>query len=185
MNEKTFSNKNISNNIRNQIIMVNGNHETIKYKSTGYKVSFFFPSNFLKTCFNSVFLLSPIVILLWHKLFCLDSKSFLSWLLVTRDYLLRHSSLQPQYPSLKPASRTSSDTASLDCLANSSFTLASFICFSTFLCCSRNVPYLSLALSHDLSSSWVTLTFSMPPLSMIKSLTSRSATMVPSVVEYL
>ena len=40
--EKAFSNKNISNNIINQIIMVNGNHETIKYKSIGYKVSFVF-----------------------------------------------------------------------------------------------------------------------------------------------
>ena len=46
INEKAFSNKNISNNIRNQIIMVNGNHETIKYKSIGYKVSFFFPPIF-------------------------------------------------------------------------------------------------------------------------------------------
>ena len=46
MNEKTFSNKNISNSIRNQSIMVNGNHETIKYKSIGYKVSFFFPPIF-------------------------------------------------------------------------------------------------------------------------------------------
>ena len=42
INEKAFSNKNTSNNIINQIKMVDENHETIKYKSIGYKVSVFF-----------------------------------------------------------------------------------------------------------------------------------------------
>ena len=76
---------------------------------------------------------------------------------------------------------STSNTVSFVCLPNFSLTLASFS--STFLCCSRNAPYLSLALSHDLNRPSVTLISSMPPLSLIKSLTSPSATMVSSLVE--
>ena len=80
---------------------------------------------------------------------------------------------------------STSNTASFVCLANSSFTLASFLCSSTCLCCSRNALYHFDALSHNLNSFWVTLISSMPPLSMTKSLTSRSATMVSSLIECL
>ena len=152
----------------------------------GTKFLFFFSSNFLKYSFNSVFLLSHIVILLWHKTILSRFKVFP--FMASRNSWLPSSTLvsATSIPFFRNRiSFSSSDTAYFDCLANSSFTLASLICFSTFLYCSRNVPYLSLALSHDLSSSWLILIFSMPPLSLINSLTSRSAPMVSSIVEYL
>ena len=161
------------------------NHET-KYKRIYWVQScIFFSSNFLKSSFNLVFLLSPMVILLWHKTILSQFKVF-SFMASPNSWL--HSLTLVSATSI-PFFRnriwfSSSDTASFVCLANSSFTLASFICSSTFLCCSRNAPCLSLTLSHNLNSSWVSLIFLMPPPSMIKSLTSRSATMVSTLVEY-
>ena len=125
------------------------------------------------------------VILLWHK-------TILSWFKI----FPLMSSPNSWLPSLRFVSATSipffrnrisfssSDTTSFVCLTYTSSTLASFICSSTFIWCSRNAPYLSLALSHDLNSSWMILIFSMPALSMMQSLRSRSATMVSSLVEY-
>ena len=137
------------------------NHETIKYKRIYWVQSFvFFSSNFLKSLFNLIFLFSPMVILLRHT-------TILSWFKVFPFM----ASPKPWLPSLTLAYATSipffrnrisfssSNVESFVCLANSSFTLASFICSSTFLCCSKNAPYLSLAFSHDLNSSWVTLIF--------------------------
>ena len=126
------------------------------------------------------------VILLWHITILSRIKVFLfiaspnSWL--PSSTLVSATSIPFFW---KYISFSSSDRASFVCFANSSFTLASFICSSTFLYCSRNTPYLSLVLSDELTSSWVTLIFSMPPLSMIKSLTSWSTAMVSSLVEYL
>ena len=166
---------------------VTSNHETIKYKIIYWVQSFvFFSSNFVKFLFNSVFLLSPMVILLWHITILSRIKVFLfmaspnSWL--PSSILVSATSI-PFFSNR--ISLSSSDRASFVCLAKSSFTQASFICSSTFLCCSRNTLYLSLALSDQLTSSWVTWIFSMPSLSMIKSLTSWSTTMVSSLVEYL
>ena len=148
----------------------------------GYKVLVSFPPISL---FNSVFLLSSMVILLWHK-------TILSWFKVF-PFMASPNSWLPSSTLVSATSIpffrnrisfSSSDAESFVSLANSSFTLTSFICSSTFLCYSRNAPYLFLAFSHDLNSSWVTLIVSMPPFSTIKSLTSWSATMVLSLVEY-
>ena len=120
------------------------------------------------------------VILLWHKTILSQFKVFPdSWL--SSSTLVSATSI-PFFRNC--ISFSSSYKASLVCLVNFSFALATFICSSTFLCCSRNAPYLFLALSHDLNKSWETLIFSMPPLSMIKSLTSQSTNMVSSLVEY-
>ena len=62
--------------------------------------------NFLKSSFNSVFLLSAMVILLWHKTILSRFKVFPFMAFLTRSYLLRHSSLQPQYPSLETVSHS-------------------------------------------------------------------------------
>ena len=162
------------------------NHETIKYKRIYWVHSFiFFSSNFPMPTFNSIFLLSPMVILLWHKTILSRFKVF--------PFMVYPNSWLPCSTLFSPTSIPfftnrisfqSADAESFVWLVNISFTLAKFICSSTFLCCSRNAPYLSVALSHGLNSSWVTLIFSMPPLSIIKSLTSRSATMVSSLMEY-
>ena len=132
---------------------------------------------------DSVFLLSSMAIFLWHKTMLSRFEVFPfvaspdSWL---PSSVLASATSIPFFRNR--ISFSSSYTTSFVCLANSSFTLASFICSSTFLCCSRNAPYLSLALSHDLNKFCVTLLFSIPPLWMIKSLTS--ANMVSSLVEY-
>ena len=148
----------------------------------GYKVLVSFPPISL---FNSVFLLSSMVILLWHKTILSQFKVFPfmacpnSWL--PSSTLISTTSI-PFFRNR--ISFSNSHAESFVSLVNSSFTLASFICSSTFLYCSRNAPYLFLALSHNRNNSWVILIVSMPPLSTIKSLTSRSATMVLSLVEY-
>ena len=132
---------------------------------------------------DSVFLLSSMAIFLWHKTMLSRFEVFPfvaspdSWL---PSSVLASATSIPFFRNR--ISFSSSYTTSFVCLANSSFTLASFICSSTFLCCSRNAPYLSLALSHDLNKFCVTLLFSILPLWMIKSLTS--ANMVSSLVEY-
>ena len=130
------------------------NHETIKYKRVYWVQSFiFFPSNFLKSSFNSFFLLSPMVILLWQKTILSRFKVFPfmaspdSWL--TSLTFVSATSI-PFYRNRILFS--SSYTTSFFYLVNSSFTLASFICFSTFLCGSRNALYPSLAF-HTISTS--------------------------------
>ena len=118
----------------------------------------FFSSNFLNSSFNSVFLLSPKVILLWHKTILFQfilSFHRLSSLAITFFDTRLCKFLIPFFRNRILFS--TSDTASFVCLANSSFTLASFICSSTFLCCSRFALYVFDALSHNLSSSSVTL----------------------------
>ena len=106
---------------------------------------------------DSVFLLSSMAIFLWHKTMLSRFEVFPfvaspdSWL---PSSVLASATSIPFFRNR--ISFSSSYTTSFVCLANSSFTLASFICSSTFLCCSRNAPYLSLALSHNLNSSWVT-----------------------------
>ena len=135
--------------------------------------------------FNSVFLLSTMVILLWHKTILSRFKVF-PFMVYSNSWLpcstLFSATSIPFFTNR--ISFQSANAESFVWLVNISFTLASFSCSSTFLCCSRNAPYLSLPLLHGLNSSWVTLIFSMPPLSMIKSLTSRSATVVSSLMEY-
>ena len=162
------------------------NHETIKYKRIYWVHSFIlFSSNFPMSTFNSVFLLSTMVILLWHKTILSRFKVFP--FMVYPNSWLPCSTLFSATSIPFFTNRISFQSAyweSFVCLVNISFTLAKFICSFTFLCCSRNAPYLSVALLHGLNSSWVILIFSMPPLSIIKSLTSRSATMVSSLMEY-
>ena len=125
------------------------------------------------------------VILLWHKTILSQFKVF--------PFMVSPNLWLPSLTLVSTISITffrnrisfsSSDTTSFVCLANYSFTLASFICSSTFLCCSKNASYLSLTLLHHRNRFLVSLIFLMPPPSMIKSLTSGSATMVSSLVEY-
>ena len=145
------------------------NHKTIKYKRIYWVHSFvLFSSNFPMSTFNSVFLLSTMVILLWHKTILSRFKVFP--FMVYPNSWLPCSTLFSATSIPFFTNRISFQSAywkSFVCLVNISFTLAKFICSSTFFCC-----------------SWVTLIFSKPPLSIIKSLTNRSATMVSSLMEY-
>ena len=123
----------------------------------------FVSSNFLKFTFNSAFLLSPMVILLWQKTILSQFKVFP--FMATPNSWLPSSTLvsATSIPYFRNRiSFSNSDKASFVCLANSSIPLVSFICCSTFLCCSRNAPYLPLSLSHDLNSFWVPSIFSVP-----------------------
>ena len=149
----------------------------------GTKFFFFFLS-FLKSLFNSVFLLSRMVILLWHETILSQFKVFP--FMASPNLWLPSSTLVSA--TSKPFFRnrisfSSFGTASFVYLTNSSFSLSSFICFTTFLCCSRNASYLFFAFSHDLSSSSVILIFQCL-LSQLKVFTCRGTTMGSCLVEY-
>ena len=126
----------------------------------GTKFFFFFLS-FLKSFFNSVFLLSRMVILLWHETILSQFKVFP--FMASPNLWLPSSTLVSA--TSKPFFRnrisfSSFGTASFVYLTNSSFSLSSFICFTTFLLLFQKCfIYFFFAFSHDLSSSSVILIF--------------------------